>query len=68
MHQKNLEIIYEGIGDFLKQKCSGYTGYVFSGSLTLLKQIGLKASRKIPFYNGDIECRLNEYPLYPVNK
>jgi len=26
-----LETVYKGIGDFLKQKCGGYTGYVFTG-------------------------------------
>ena len=59
-----LEPVYAGIGDFLKQKCSGYRGYVFTGNLDLAKRIGLRAKRRIPFWNSGIECRLLEYELY----
>ena len=59
-----LEKTYAEIGDFLKQKCKGYTGYVFTGNFSLAKKIGLKAKRKIEFYNGKIDCRLLEYELY----
>ena len=59
-----LEKTYAEVGDFLKQKCKGYTGYVFTGNFSLAKKIGLKAKRKIEFYNGKIDCRLLEYELY----
>jgi 23S rRNA G2445 N2-methylase RlmL len=60
-----LEDTYARIGDFLKKKCKGYTGYVFTGNLDLAKKIGLKASRRIEFFTGKIDCRLLEYELYP---
>ncbi len=63
-----LEDIYKGIGDYFKQQCSGYTGYVFTGNLGMAKKIGLRAKRRIPFFNGGIECRLLEYELYPGSK
>ncbi len=59
-----LEDMYKGIGDYFKQKCKGHTGYVFTGNLEMAKKVGLKAKRKLPFFNGDIECRLLEYELY----
>jgi putative N6-adenine-specific DNA methylase len=59
-----LENTYSEIGDFLKQRCNGYTGYVFTGNFNLAKKIGLKPKRKIEFYNGKIDCRLLEYELY----
>jgi 23S rRNA G2445 N2-methylase RlmL len=59
-----LEEAYSRIGDFMKKKCKGYTGYVFTGNLNLAKKIGLKPKRKIEFYNGKIDCRLLEYELY----
>ncbi len=62
--ERRLEAVYKGIGDFLKQKCRGYTGYVFTGSARLAKKVGLKPGRTIPFYNSGIECRLLEYELY----
>ncbi|MBA2500142.1 MAG: class I SAM-dependent RNA methyltransferase [Chitinophagaceae bacterium] len=59
-----LEQTYARIGDFLKQKCGGYYGYVFTGNLELAKKIGLKAKRRIEFYTSTIDSRLLEYELY----
>lgn len=59
-----LEETYSRIGDFMKKKCRGYTGYVFTGNMELAKKIGLKASRRIEFYSAKIDCRLLEYELY----
>jgi 23S rRNA G2445 N2-methylase RlmL len=61
---EELESVYKGIGDFFKQKCRGYAGYIFTGNPVLSKKVGLKAKRRIPFFNGAIECRLLEYELY----
>jgi 23S rRNA G2445 N2-methylase RlmL len=61
---KGLEGTYKGIGDFFKKKCPGYRGYIFTGNLELAKKVGLKAKRRIPFFNSNIECRLLEYELY----
>ncbi len=63
-----LEAVYKGIGDFLKQKCQGYTGYVFTGNAALAKKVGLKPKRSLPFWNSGIECRLMEYDLYAGSK
>jgi 23S rRNA G2445 N2-methylase RlmL len=59
-----LEAVYKNIGDFFKQRCTGYRGYVFTGNLDLAKKIGLRATHRIPFFNSGIECRLLEYLLY----
>lgn len=59
-----LENTYAAIGDFMKQKCGGYWGYIFTGNLDLAKKIGLKAKRRIEFYTSTIDCRLLEYELY----
>jgi 23S rRNA G2445 N2-methylase RlmL len=56
--------LYREIGDFFKQKCGGYRGYIFTGNMVLGKQVGLRTRRRIPFYNSGIECRLLEYELY----
>ena len=61
---KELEETYGRIGDFFKQKCAGSTGYIFTGNPQLGKKIGLRTSRKIPFYNATIECRLLKYEMY----
>ena len=61
---KELEETYARIGDFMKQQCGGYYGYIFTGNMDLAKKIGLKAKRRIEFYNSTIDCRLLEYELY----
>ena len=61
---QELEATYKRIGDFMKQRCGGYFGYVFTGNLELAKKTGLKASRRIEFYTSTIDCRLLEYELY----
>jgi putative N6-adenine-specific DNA methylase len=63
-----LEGTYKRIGDFLKQKCKGYLGYIYTGNLDLAKKIGLKASRRIEFYSAKLDCRLLEYELYAGTK
>lgn len=66
--EEELQITYKRMGDFMKKKCKGYTGYIFTGNLELAKKIGLKASRRIEFYTSKIDCRLLEYELYAGTK
>jgi 23S rRNA G2445 N2-methylase RlmL len=66
--EAELEITYGRIGDFLKKKCKGYFGYIFTGNLELAKKIGLKPNRRIEFYTSKIDCRLLEYELYSGTK
>lgn len=63
-----LQKTYAALGDFMKQKCRGYVGYIYTGNLELAKKIGLKASRRIEFYSAQIDCRLLEYELYGGSK
>jgi putative N6-adenine-specific DNA methylase len=66
--EKELEPVYRRIGDFFKKQCLGYTGYVFTGNLLLGKMIGLRSSRRILFFNANIECRLLAFKLYEGTK
>lgn len=61
---ESLETIYRGMGDFMKSNCEGYMGYIFTGNLDLAKKVGLRAKRRIEFFNAKIDCRLLEYELY----
>lgn len=63
-----LELTYARMGDFMKQYCQGYYGYIFTGNMELAKKVGLKAKRRIEFYNSKIDCRLLEYELYKGKK
>jgi 23S rRNA G2445 N2-methylase RlmL len=66
--ETELEGTYARMGDFMKKRCKGNTGYIFTGNLDLAKKIGLKASRRIEFYTAQIDCRLLEYELYDGSK
>ncbi|GGF21708.1 THUMP domain-containing class I SAM-dependent RNA methyltransferase [Hymenobacter cavernae] len=62
--EAEMAALYKTIGDTLKSGFQGYDAYVFTGNLEAAKRIGLKTSRRIPLYNGPIECRLLKYELY----
>ncbi len=62
--ESELAATYKRIGDFLKQRCGGYWGYVFTGNLELAKSIGLKTKRRIEFATAQLDCRLLEFELY----
>ncbi|MBN2231215.1 MAG: class I SAM-dependent RNA methyltransferase [Deltaproteobacteria bacterium] len=55
---------YTRLGDFFKREGAGYVSWVLGGDLELLKQVGLKASRRLTLFNGPLECRLCRYELY----
>jgi 23S rRNA G2445 N2-methylase RlmL len=63
-----LQETYKRMGDFMKQRCKGYTGLVFTGNLELAKKIGLKPGRRIEFFTSKIDCRLLRYELYSGSK
>jgi putative N6-adenine-specific DNA methylase len=62
--EDDLRELYCQIGDVMKKRCRGWTGYVLTGNLELAKYIGLKAARRYVLFNGAIECRLLKYDLY----
>lgn len=58
-----LSRLYRRLGDVLKQRFAGWTGYVLTGNLDLAKEVGLRVKRRHVLYNGAIECRLLEIPI-----
>jgi len=62
--EEALKPLYRQLGDIMKQRCKGYTAYLFTGSSELAKCVGLKATRRIVLFNGPLECRLLKYELY----
>ena len=55
--------LYEEIGNVLRHRFTGWTGYVLAGSPPLAKRIGLRPAQRIVLYNGAIECRLLKLPI-----
>ena len=56
--------LYEMIGERLKHAFTGNDAWVLSYREECFEQIGLKASVKIPLFNGALECQLREYQIF----
>jgi putative N6-adenine-specific DNA methylase len=61
--QQDLAAFYPQFGDALKAKYAGWKAWVFTADMRLPKLIGLKPSRRIPLYNGALECRLYGFEI-----
>lgn len=60
----DINLLYKNIGDTLKNNYQGFDAFVFTGNLDAAKNVGLRASRRTPLFNGPIDCRLLKYELY----
>ena len=58
------ELLLKEFGDFLKQRCTGCTAYVYAGDRKLLKKVGLKPEWKTDLNNGGLEGVLGKIDLY----
>lgn len=58
-----LSALYPRIGDALKKNFAGWNCWLLSADTRLPKLIGLRPARKIPLYNGNLECRLYGLPI-----
>ena len=56
--EEELAAFYPLLGDALKQRFAGWSCWFLSADTRLPKLIRLQTSRKIPLYNGALECRL----------
>ncbi|MFN8626775.1 MAG: THUMP domain-containing protein [Candidatus Binatia bacterium] len=61
--RERLGDLYAALGDTLRRRFPGWTGYVLTGNPALSKRIGLRAARRHILYNGTIECRLLVFPI-----
>ncbi len=64
----NEDDFYKNIGDNFKQSYQGFTAWIITSNMDALKSVGLKTKRKIPVFNGSLECRFVKYELYEGSK
>ncbi len=62
--EEKLKTLYHEYGENLKQAFKGYRAYIFTSKPDLRKVISLQTKARIPFHNGNLECRLLKYELY----
>jgi len=58
-----LERFYPQRGDALKRNFAGWRCHLFTADLRLPKLIRLQPARRVPLYNGALECRLYEFDI-----
>ncbi len=54
---------FSAFGSTLKNRFAGWTVCLFTADLSLPKMLRLKESKKTPFFNGAIECRLFRFDM-----
>jgi len=61
---KQIESLYSSIGNSLKEKWNNYQAWILSSNFEALKFIGLKPDVKIKLFNGKLECRYQNFPIF----
>jgi len=61
---KQIEAFYAEMGSVLKNKWAGYDAWILSCNDFANKSIGLKPAKKIRLYNGQLDCRFLNFPLF----
>lgn len=57
--------LYRALGDFMKRACTKPgRGFIFTGNMELIKEVGLAAKRRHVLNSGGIEARLLEFEIY----
>jgi putative N6-adenine-specific DNA methylase len=56
---------YRALGTALRERFPGWVCWLLSGNALVTRELHLKASRRIPLWNGPIECRLLRYEVRP---
>lgn len=63
--EKDLTTFYRSLGDLWKQQYPNWMIWLLSGSEDGIKSVGLRATRRISVYNGNIQCKFLQYLMYP---
>ncbi len=61
--QEQLARFYPELGHVLKRQYAGWDAWILTADLRLAKLIRLHPARRIPLFNGALECRLFHFPL-----
>lgn len=65
---RDINELYSKMGDTLKQFYGGSTAWLISSNMQAFKHVGLRPSRKVPLFNGPLECKFQKYEMYAGSK
>jgi 23S rRNA (guanine2445-N2)-methyltransferase len=61
--EKDLRALYQTLGTVLRERCSAWSAFVFTGNARLARFIGMPPAAQTPLFNGKIPCRLLRFDL-----
>lgn len=64
----DVEEMYGDLGNWMKHKMHNYTCWIISSNFEAFKFVGLRPTRKIKLFNGDLECSFREFKIFEGSK
>tara|TARA_Y100001968_G_scaffold326566_1_gene369871 strand:- start:15 stop:1139 length:1125 start_codon:yes stop_codon:yes gene_type:complete len=61
--EDQLPNLYKQLGEYCKEKASGWDLWLLNGNKNLSKNIGMRANRRFQVNNGSIDCRWLNYKI-----
>ncbi len=68
LKEDDIITFYKNIGDKLKKDYMDTTAWIIGGNIEALKNVGLKASKKISLLNGDLDSGFYKFEIYEGSK
>ena len=62
--EKEVEELYSQLGDLWKKEYKGWMCWLISSNAGGLKKVGLRATRKVSVFNGNLPCGFHQYIIY----
>ena len=56
--------LYQTLGERLKHAFVGNSAWIISYKDECIQEIGLKPTKKVPLYNGELECKFLQYEIF----
>ncbi len=64
LKKEQIESFYKQLGDYFKQRFTGYDVWVINSNSEALRSFGLRPASSMALINGGLECKLYHYPMY----
>lgn len=61
---ENVEELYENLGNLFKHSFVGYDCWIISSNMDAFKRVGLKPSKRIKVFNGNLEASFRQYQIF----
>lgn len=64
LDRPDLVELYRSLGESLREHVSGGTAHILCSEKSLIQATGMRVSRRVPMFNGGLECRLFQLNIY----